>query len=224
MSEVDITGQKYNYLTAIRREYGYANGKDNYWRCLCDCGRETIVKKYDLIHSVVYSCGCKNIELRKKAYTKHGKTKTRLYRVWNSMIRRCNPRNADKPRYKSYAQKGISVCDEWKGENGYVNFEKWALESGYDEKAPYGKCTIDRIDNNGNYEPSNCRWVDRYVQANNRNSVLQITLNNETHSAAEWARIVGISESAVKDRLFRQKLPPEQALIKCDRRRKIEDL
>lgn len=161
--------------------------------------------------------------MRKERATTHGKTKTRLYRIWQEMNRRCSPKHSEKQKYINYSKKGICVCEEWKGKRGFETFEKWALENGYDENAPYGKCTIDRIDNNGNYEPSNCRWADRYIQANNRSCVYQITYNGATHSVAEWSRIVCINESTLKDRLFRQGLTPSEAFAMCDRRKKIEN-
>ena len=82
------------------------------------------------------------------------------------MMARCN--NPNVKAYKNYGGRGISVCEEWSGENGYENFYLWAMSHGYDENAERGDCTIDRINNNGNYEPSNCRWVDMKVQNNNK--------------------------------------------------------
>lgn len=94
----------------------------------------------------------------------HGLSRTRIYHVWNQMIRRCENPNAKEWKY--YGGKGVSVCREW---HNVEVFAKWAYENGYDDRAPRGECTIDRIDGNGNYEPSNCRWVDQYDQIHNRN-------------------------------------------------------
>ena len=95
---------------------------------------------------------------------KHGKSrKSRLYNVWVGMRQRCNDKNHKS--YKNYGGRGIRVCEEW---DDFESFEAWALDNGYDKDAPYGECTLDRIDVNGNYEPSNCRWVDAATQARNK--------------------------------------------------------
>ena len=104
--------------------------------------------------------------------------------------------------YKYYGSRGIKVCEEWSGEHGYENFRKWAFENGYDPDAPKGKCTIDRIDVNGDYEPSNCRWVDLKVQANNKRNNHRITINGETHTISEWADIVGIDQRTISTRIW----------------------
>ena len=216
--EKDITNNTYNHLTALHRVYGYANGKDNYWLFQCDCGNTTIAKKYDVTHGVIKSCGCASVEMMKKSLTKHGKNPQRLYYVWNGMIHRCY--EITNKGYKRYGGRGIRVCEEWRGENGFINFRKWAFENGYDANAPKGECTIDRIDNNGDYEPSNCRWTNKSVQANNRECVNKITLKGITHSIAEWARMIGLSEAAIRHRLNIQKLSVEEALNPIDRRLK----
>jgi hypothetical protein len=94
---------------------------------------------------------------------KHGESHTHLYAVWKSMRQRCQ--NSNHRAYLRYGGRGISVCDEWQD---YEKFKEWALSSGYDESAGGYKCSLDRVDNNGGYNPSNCRWVDYKIQANNR--------------------------------------------------------
>lgn len=138
------------------------------WLCVCSCGKETIARGSDLESGKVQSCGCLQKERSRQAHTIHGRLthngeRPRLYNVWKGMRSRCN--NVRNPEYKYYGGRGIRVCDEW---DSYPNFEKWAYQNGYDESAPKGKCTIDRIDNDGDYEPSNCRWVDMSVQSSNR--------------------------------------------------------
>lgn len=98
--------------------------------------------------------------------------------------------------YKDYGGRGITVCDEWQGKDGHKNFQKWALESGWQEGY-----SIDRIDVNGNYEPNNCRWADAKEQANNRRNNIQVTINGVTKNATEWAEEIGISERAFMSRI-----------------------
>lgn len=181
----DIRGQRFGRLIAIelvgKDAYGY-----NLWRCKCDCGKEKLVSlKY--LGKGTSSCGCYAEEIQMRNRTKHGKRYTRLYQVHKTMLQRCSNPNAHE--YENYGGRGIKVCDEWKD---FERFEKWAIENGYDDSAKHGNCTLDRIDSNGDYEPSNCRWTTmKHQQRNRRNNVL-ITYNGETHCMSEWAEIIGI--------------------------------
>lgn len=131
----------------------------------------------------------------------HKMSYTRLYKTWMGMRCRCSYTN-DKA-YNAYGGKGIKVCDEWQK---FESFRQWALANGYADNL-----TIDRIDNNGNYEPNNCRWVDRKTQANNRTSNRIITYNNESHTLSEWAEILGIKYETLSARLNKYKWSVEQA-------------
>lgn len=112
------------------------------------------------------------------------KSKTKLYRVWRGMINRCcNPRMI---YYQRYGGRGIKICQEWL--NSFDSFEKWAYSTGYDEKAKRGECTIDRIDTNGNYEPSNCRWVSMKEQQNNRSNNHYVEIDGKTMTLSEWGQ------------------------------------
>ena len=141
---IDLNGQKFGKWTVIR-----FIGNANYgWLCRCDCGREVIVKGGSLRNGnskSCRSCHSKNIN------TTHGQTRTRLYYVWQNMINRCE--NAKTRAYKNYGGRGIMVCSEW---HDAATFFKWALSHGYKEGL-----TIDRIDNNGNYEPDNCQFITK---------------------------------------------------------------
>lgn len=150
--------------------------------CKCDCGNEKPIRLSNLRSGTTKSCGClsgKN--------GKHHETGTRLYRCWIAMRKRCS--NPKDHRYHLYGGRGIEVCVEWLK---YENFRDWAKSNGYTEEL-----TIDRIDVNGNYEPSNCRWVSMKIQSNNKRTNHWITYNGETKSAQDWSEITGIDASTL---------------------------
>lgn len=160
---IDISGQKFGRLTAIRP----VERRSNYgviWLCACDCGEKTTVPTKMLRSGNTRSCGCIKKEKISRVNYIHGKAhNSRLYNIWVGMRQRCLDPNHKS--YKNYGGRGISICNEW---NNFEAFEQWALKRGYDAQAAYGQCTIDRIDVDGNYDPDNCRWVDSKIQANNK--------------------------------------------------------
>lgn len=159
----DLTGQKFGRLTVIERA-----GSDHHhratWKCQCDCGEVRIICGFNLLSAQAKSCGCLRAENLKWCNIKHGKRKSRLYHVWQNIKKRCS--NPNVHNYHRYGGRGITVCDEWRDDFG--KFYEWAIANGYDENAPYGQCTIDRIDNDKGYSPDNCRWVDVKTQNNNK--------------------------------------------------------
>lgn len=138
----------------------------------------------------------RQIEASKPQYTHSNQP--RLWKVWSSMRGRCLDPKYDS--YPNYGGRGITICDEWMAD--FQSFAEWALANGYDSEAPYGECTLDRIDNNGNYEPHNCRWANIRQQQNNKNTNVVITYNGETHTIAEWSRLTGIAPDRIRRRLL----------------------
>lgn len=164
---IDLTGERYGRLVVLTRGENSNSGR-TLWLCKCDCGNIVTVSGNDLRRGKTMSCGCYRRETAiahcKRDFSTHGETNTRLFRVWTNVKKRCN--NPNYKGYKDYGGRGIMICEEWA--DNYELFREWALANGYDETAPRGKCTLDRINVNGNYEPSNCRWVDMKVQNNNK--------------------------------------------------------
>lgn len=147
------------------------NSRTYCW-CKCQCGNYKLIAKYSLTKRLTVSCGCRKYE------TTHGLIKHPVYRSWSNMKTRCNNINTD--NYKDYGGRGITVYDEW---NNFMAFYNWSIKNGYKEGL-----TIDRIDNDGNYEPENCRWVNRIVQGKNKRNNIVVFAFGESKIVAEWAR------------------------------------
>jgi len=153
---IDLTGQRFGRLIVVKRHEQNDKQNNPRWICKCDCGNETIVRTGSLRCKIpIESCGCKRIE----SCTKHGKATHPLYIKWTSMHQRCNGK--DKLSKKNYKDRNISIYKEW--QNDFLSFYNWAIENGWEEGLE-----IDRINNDGNYEPSNCRWVTKSEQNRNR--------------------------------------------------------
>ncbi len=173
------------------------------WFCKCECGNNAIVSSAKLKNGHTKSCGCLSKEVAKEKATIHGKTKTTLYRRWANIKTRCF--NINHKSYKNYGAKGITMCDEWAKD--FMSFYDWAIKNGYSKEL-----TIDRINVNGNYEPSNCRWVNTKAQANNRNSNVFIMYKGKTQTIHQWADEYNIKYNTFWARLNKYDWNIEKAL------------
>lgn len=187
-------GERYGRLVVIREVEPRQNKREKVRRflCQCDCGNTKIVAINHLVSGETKSCGCykKGVTGRKPKFPKH-MTTSRLYTIWNGIKARCYTESSTS--YKRYGAKGITMCDKWK--NDFTSFYNWSIENGYADNL-----TLDRINCEGNYEPSNCRWVSYTKQANNTKANVFLTLNGESHTYAEWGRIIGVRSATLQQR------------------------
>jgi len=186
---------KFNKL--LVKGYVGKNDKNHaLWLCMCECEKYKIVTTNDLKSGHVKSCGCLNSELliernKNNIRKKHGKAKTRIYRIWQGMKSRCD--NMNNSRYKNYGGRGITYCSQWQS---FENFDKWAIENGYQENL-----TIDRINVDGNYEPNNCRWITNKEQQSNKQYHHLLAYNGKIQNIAKWSEETGLPYSTIWKRI-----------------------
>ena len=180
----DLTGKVFGRLTVVGLNHTDARYQ-RYWKVHCSCRTHTIVRGDHLTNAKIKSCGC----LRQDTSTKHGMSHTSTYRIWKGMIQRCHNNKA--PGYSNYGDRGILVCDRWK------KFENFFADMG---ERPEGM-SIERIDNDGNYEPSNCKWVTKKEQERNKRNNRLITYQGATKTLAEWAELSGVNYNTLQKRL-----------------------
>lgn len=200
---IDITGQKFHRWTVVKRTDSSPKGQAQ-WLCRCDCGTEKVLKSIVIRRGISKSCGCYKIEVLKERSVTHGNTQNRqlspTYRTWASMLNRCsNPKNDD---YTQYGGRGIKVCKEWQ------HFQNFLADMG---ERPKGRHSIDRIDNDSDYTPENCRWATDNQQARNRSNNHLVTLGGKTLTLTGWSEVLGIRQSTIRRRL-RVGWSPEEAL------------
>lgn len=189
---VDMTGYKFNnceVLYRVENRYGVAH-----WKCKCRCGKLFVSAGSNIRKGKTNSCGCYQKEKVSNTRKTHGKSESRLYGVWESMKQRCN--NPNNPNYNRYGGRGIKIYSNWN--NSFESFSNWAYANDY-----HDNLTIDRVDNNGNYEPENCRWVDCRAQSRNRNSNRLLKFQGKELCVAEWSDLTGINSNTILNRLSR---------------------
>lgn len=201
----ELTGQRFGRLLVL---YGTNKRQKRgvVWHCRCDCGNEVDIRGDSLTSGNTRSCGCLQRERAAEANTKHGMAQQGsphpVYDIWYTMLRRCeNPNNS---AYKYYGGRGIAVCEEWHDVQVFID---WALANGWKRGL-----TIDRIDNDGNYEPSNCRWATPKEQARNRRSNHLIAFNGKTQCLTDWAEETGVKWQTLVSRIDTLHWPIERAL------------
>lgn len=203
--KLDLKGKRVGILTVV--EYVGSNKEGRaLWLCECDCGNTCVLPSTTLSRTMKTHCGCQTKKLMSKAATKriedrgmtaHGDSNSRLYRVFISMIDRCERKGH--VQYANYGGRGIKVCEEWR--HDYSAFREWALASGYDDGAAHGKCTIDRIDPDGDYSPTNCRFTSMVEQNNNKRNNRLVTIDGKTQSVTQWCRELGLNSKTVNSRI-----------------------
>lgn len=194
MVRYDLTGQRFGRLTVIRRVESRPNRHEARWECLCDCGNIHYAETYQLTHGVCKSCGCYRKEVTAELKKSHGQAGTRIYGIYKGIHSRCYNKNFK--AYPRYGGRGIKMCNEWR--NDFQAFHDWAMTHGYRDDL-----TIDRIDNDGDYCPENCRWVSMKIQANNTRRNVIAEYNGEAHTAAEWEDLYGLKQGYVAGALRR---------------------
>lgn len=205
---LDLTGQRFGRLVALKKSERTDARRNTWWICQCDCGKIAEVRTVCLRRGTTKSCGCYNSEKArehgKQMMTKHGWYGTRVYHIWHSIVDRCS--NPKCPQYHNYGGRGIKMCDEWRQHPEL--FCEWAMANGYADNL-----SIDRIDANGNYEPSNCRWITMAEQQTNKRNNVLITYEDETHCVAEWARLLGVHQFNIYNRIYAGWTNPKEILL-----------
>ena len=199
---IDLTGQTFNRLTVIHRVKNNKHGKAC-WECKCKCGTVTIVPTGAIKSGRTKSCGCLKDELLIKRNVTHGMAYSLEYGIWAAIIKRCtNPRTQN---FKHYGGRGIAVCNEWR--NDFMAFYNHV------GRRPSAKYSIDRIKNDGNYEPGNVRWTTQDVQTNNSRKNHNITIYGWTLSLSNWARFVGLKRTTLSNRINIRNWPLAKAIF-----------
>jgi len=190
---IDISGHRYGRWLVLKTP-PLSNSKGRvYWECKCDCGKVSMVSSRTLRGGESKSCGCLQKELIANRMRQHGLATTTEYRSWNGMVLRCHGKHQESQRH--YWGRGIKVCPEWR-----ESFIQFLSDMG---EKPNKTDSIDRIDNDGDYSPSNCRWADAVTQNRNTTRTVWITYRGVRKRILEWAEVTGINISTLRSRIRR---------------------
>lgn len=196
----DLTGKKFGNLTVVKKVE--RKNRSNQWLCKCDCGKEVVCYQYNLERGTSTSCGCLRSYYAKKTRSCHGESTGKFYKKWSSIKTRCYNKNT--PCYKNYGGRGIKMCDEWLD---FWNFREWAYKNGYSEGL-----TLERTDVNGNYEPSNCKWIPMEEQAINKRNNSFIEYGGKRQTISQWSKELGVGKEVLSYR-YRAGWAPEECLF-----------
>jgi len=180
----NLIGKRFGKLTVVSFRSVDNNGHA-YWLCRCDCGRFKVVRGAHLKDKHVRSCGCWNPRIT------HGMSGTRIYNIWSKMLQRCYLKSDH--AYSSYGGRGISVCREWRK---FESFYNWSMDHGYSESL-----SIDRKNNDGNYEPSNCRWATPKQQANNNRHNHLVNVDGKLITISQYADQLNVEQTRLRKKL-----------------------
>ena len=189
--KIDLTGKRFGRLVVLK-EAGRNKSNNIKWVCKCDCGSTVTIQGGHLVSGHTKSCGCLRIEDARKRHTIHGKHETTEYVIWQGMKQRCIDTN--QASYKHYGGRGIQVCDRW-----VHSFENFLLDIG---KRPSKNYSLDRIDNNGNYTPKNCRWATIKIQSRNKRTNCILVYNNVAKTVVDWAQDLNMKANTLYKRLY----------------------
>lgn len=189
---IDMTGNRYGHLVVVALDSTSTSTKHRKWICKCDCGNTKSVFRDALIAGKTKSCGCMQYADKKGINRTHGMSKTRIYREWVSMRKRCRPDSNDS---KTYYHRGISVCLEW---NDFITFYEWAVSHGYDDSL-----SIDRIDNNKGYSPENCRWIPIEQQQSNKSNNVYVIYEGKKYCVKQLSDKLGLPYKTICRRYHR---------------------
>lgn len=192
MVDYSIVGKRFGRLTVVGLDH-FGKYHGTWWKCRCDCGKEKVVYRGGLTSGDTTSCGCYHREHLSEYGKTHGLTRHPLYSIWSGMVQRCTNPNAE--NYYRYGGRGIDIFEPWKKD--FETFYNWAINNGYSTAL-----SLDRINNNGNYEPCNCRWVTQKEQSNNTRRNHKVTYNDETHTIAEWSEMLGVNHETLRYRVL----------------------
>lgn len=203
---LDLTGQIFSRLTVL--SFYPNNRRGRYWLCQCECGNKTIVRGGLLRNAQTRSCGCMQRDAASRSSFKHGMAGSLEHHSWCGMINRTTTKKVK--GINRYIERNITVCDEWAN-----SFEQFYKDMGAKPSSEY---SIDRINNDGNYEPSNCRWATIIEQNNNKSTCVNIQIDGITRTATQWAEITGIDRNAIYRRI-KDGWSPERAIMAPPRSR-----